>query len=180
LGIYSVNIVGLSNTKHHFDYEIGDAFFSEFGTDPDLVSQGRFHADVTLDKHETFIAAEFVVKGAATLVCDRSLESFEYPIDNSHAIVFKFGDRDEEMSDEIIMIHRDTATLDLGHYLYEIIALAIPMKKLHPKYQADEAEDDGEEDAEGKIVYTSEPSGDDDDGDDDATDPRWDILKKLK
>jgi uncharacterized protein len=184
LGIYSVNIIGLSTTRHHFDYEIGDAFFGQYGSDPDLVSQGHFRADVTLDKHETFIAAEFVLKGAATLVCDRSLESFEYPIESKHSIVFKLGDRDEEMSDEIIMIHRDTATLELGHYLYEMIALAIPMKKLHPKFQDEEAADEEDEDAEGKIVYTSatdsDHAADGPDDEDGATDPRWDILKKLK
>jgi uncharacterized protein len=182
LGIYSVNIIGLSTTRHRFEYEIDEAFFREYGSDPDLVSQGQFRADVTLDKHETFIAAEFVLKGAATLVCDRSLETFDYPIESKHSIVFKLGDRDEEMSDEIIMIHRDTATLELGHYLYEIIALAIPMKKLHPKFQDEEAADEEDEDAEGKIVYTSAANDEnaDDTDEDGATDPRWDILKKLK
>ncbi|MBT1685653.1 YceD family protein [Dawidia soli] len=183
MGIYSVNIIGLSNTKHLFEYEIGDAFFREYGTEQ--VSQGHFHAEVTLDKHETFIAAEFVLKGAANLVCDRSLEPFEFPIESRQSIVFKLGDRDEEMSDEIMMIHRDTATLELGQYLYEFIALAIPMKKLHPKFQQEEATDEDEDEAEGKIVYTSETKSDDDETDNDnndgdAIDPRWDILKKLK
>jgi uncharacterized protein len=178
LGIYSVNIIGLSNKKHPFEYELGDAFFREYGTE-DLVSQGHFRAEVTLDKHETFIGAEFVLKGVATLVCDRSLEPFEYPIESRREIVFKFGDKDEEMSDEIIMIHRDTATLELGHYLYEFIALAVPMKKLHPKFQ-NETWDEEEENAAGKLVYTSETKSDDGTDDDDATDPRWDILKKLK
>jgi uncharacterized protein len=83
------------------------------------------------------------------------------------------------MSDEIIMIHRDTATLELGPYLYEFIALAVPMKKLHPKFQ-NETWDEEEENAAGKLVYTSETKSDDGTDDDDATDPRWDILKKLK
>jgi uncharacterized metal-binding protein YceD (DUF177 family) len=86
----------------------------------------------------------------------------------------------EEMSDEIIMIHRDTATLELGQYMYEFIALAVPMKKLHPKFQETE-EDEDEENPEGKIVYTSsDSSGDDKDDDNNGIDPRWDILKKLK
>ncbi|HEY3402989.1 MAG TPA: DUF177 domain-containing protein [Ohtaekwangia sp.] len=174
MGAYGVNIVGLSNKVHDFEYEIGNAFFREYGTD--LLSEGSFHVNVALNKHETFIEADFTIKGKAVLVCDRSLDTFDFPIESHHGIVFKFGDTDQEMSDEIVMIHRDTATLELGQYIYEFLALAIPMKKLHPRFQ-EEAED---EDEEGKIVYSSETDKDSDKGDDDEIDPRWNILKKLK
>jgi len=178
VGAYGVNIIGLSNKVHHFKYDLGESFFREFGTD--LVSQGSFHVNIALNKHETFIEADFTIQGKADLVCDRSLEPFDFPIDSHHQIVFKFGDVNEEMSDEIVMIHRDTATLELGQYIYEFIALAIPIKKLHPRFQEAENEED-DEDTEGKIVYTSaddKKSGDNDD--EDAIDPRWNILKKLK
>jgi uncharacterized protein len=174
LGAYGVNIVSLSNKVHDFEYEIGNAFFGEYGTD--LLSEGSFHVNVVLHKHETFIEADFKIKGKAILVCDRSLDTFDYPIESRHGIVFKFGDSDQEMSDEIIMIHRDTTTLELGQYIYEFLALAIPMKKLHPRFK-EEADDDDEE---GKIVYSSEKDKDSDKGDDDEIDPRWNILKKLK
>jgi uncharacterized metal-binding protein YceD (DUF177 family) len=176
LGIYSVNIIGLSNKLHQFEYEIGDAFFEQYGTD--LISKGNFHAEVTLDKQETMISAVFTLKGTATLVCDRSLETFGFPMERRHPIVFKLGDKDEELSDEIVMIHRDTATLELGQYLFEFIVLAIPLKKLHPKFR-DEVSEEDDEAANGKIVYTSESKKDNPD-DDDEIDPRWNILKNLK
>ena len=75
------------------------------------------------------------------MTCDRSLEPFDFPIESKNKIVFKYGDEYQEITDEIIIIPRDTATLELGQYIYEFIALAIPLKKLHPKFQ-DEAEDD--------------------------------------
>ena len=177
MGAYGINIVGLSNKEHHFEFEIGDAFFRKYGSD--LLSEGTFHADVILFKHETFLEAEFKIKGIAKLVCDRSLEPFDYPIENVHKVMFKYGDADEEITDEIMIIHRDTATLELGQLMYEFISLAVPLKKLHPKFQ-DEADD---EDSEGKIVYSS--GGDPEDGksndkDDDDIDPRWNILKNLQ
>lgn len=67
------------------------------------------------------------------------------------------------------MIHRGTETLELGQYIYEFIALAIPMKKLHPRFQ-DEPDD------EGSIIYTS----DTDKKEEEEIDPRWEKLKKLK
>jgi uncharacterized protein len=66
--------------------------------------------------------------------------------------------------------------LELGQYLYEFIALAVPMKRLHPKFQQ---EDEGlDEHENGKIVYTSEDPNQE--KKDDEIDPRWNILKKLK
>lgn len=173
VGAYSVNIIGLSNKLHHFDYEIGADFFRQYGTD--LISEGNFKVDVALNKHETFLEADFKIKGTATLTCDRSLETFEYPIWTTQKVLFKYGEVDEEISDEIVMIHRDTATLELGQYMYEFIALAVPIKKLHPRFRE---ENDMEDNAEGKIVYSS--PADDKGNDDEDIDPRWNKLKNLK
>ena len=167
---YSVNIVGLSNKEHQFHYEFGDEFFRKYGAD--LVSEGKFLTDLLLTKHETFIEVVFKIKGTARLTCDRSLEPFDFPIEKDNKIVFKYGDEYQEITDEIVIIPRDTATLELGQYIYEFIALAIPLKKLHPRF-ADEADD-----LEGKIVYSSEKSEEKED--EEEIDPRWNILKKLK
>ena len=171
---YSVNIVGLSNKEHHFEYEFGDEFFRRYGTD--LLSKGKFKVDVLLNKHETFIEVQFKIKGTAGLICDRSLEPFDYPIENDSKIVFKYGEEYQEMTDEIIVIPRDTASLELGQYIYEFISLAVPIKKLHPKFRNDEGEDDV---TEGKIVYSSETTEEKKD-EEEKIDPRWNILKKLK
>ena len=171
IAAYSINIVGLSSKEHHFQYEFGSEFFRKYGTD--IVSEGKFIVDLTLTKHETFIETVFKISGAAHLTCDRSLEPFDFPIESKNKIVFKYGDEYQEITDEIINIPRDTATLELGQYIYEFIALGIPLKKLHPKFQ-----DETGDDSEGKIVYTSEAT--EEKKDDEDTDPRWNILKKLK
>jgi uncharacterized protein len=174
VGAYSVNIIRLSNKVHHFEYEFGDEFFREYGTD--LVASGKFRVDVQLNKHETFIEADFKIKGTATLMCDRSLEPFDFPIWTTKKVLFKYGESDEEISDEIVMIHRDSVTLELGQYIYEFIGLAVPMKKLHPRFVAEESMEG--QNNEGKIVYSSDNNENkDNDGD---IDPRWDKLKKLK
>lgn len=173
MGAFGVNIISLSNKIHQFDYELGEAFFRSFGSD--LITQGNFRADVELNKHETFIEATFKIKGTAVLTCDRSLEAFDFPIWTEKKIMFKYGDRDEEISDEIIMINRETATLEIGQYMYEFVVLAIPLKKLHPRFRAEDLQDD--ESSEGKIVYSSEKPGENEEKE---IDPRWNILKKLK
>lgn len=173
LEAYRVNIVGLSNKAHYFNFELGAEFFRKYGTD--LVSTGDFRVDVVLDKHETFIDAEFKIQGKVELTCDRSLEQFDFPIESTRKMLFKYGEKDEEITDEIMTISRDTVSLELGQFIYEFIALSIPLKKLHPRFQND-ADD---EDSEGKIVYSSsdEPT---ETNNGEEIDPRWNILKKLK
>lgn len=174
LRMFKVNIIGLSNKVHDFHYEFGNEFFAHYGTE--VISEGKFVADVLLDKHETFIEATFKITGMATLTCDRSLDPFERPINTTKKIMFKYGDENQELSDEIIMIHRDSDSLELGQYIYEFIGLEVPMKKLHPRYQH-EAELPDE--ATGKVIYSSGDTNFDSDNGDDI-DPRWEKLKKLK
>lgn len=163
---YRINILGLSHNVHHFQYELGNEFIRKY--DAGLVSEGAFTVDVTLDKRETFLETEFKIVGSVKLVCDRSLDEFDYPIDVKRKIIFKYGDQDMEVSEDVIMIQHRTEFLEVGQYGYEFIALAIPMKKLHPRYQSESEED--------TMIYTSDSSKE---KKDDEIDPRWEMLKKL-
>lgn len=168
MGAFTINIVGLSNKAHTFDFRIGDEFFQQYGTE--ILAGGEFEARVVLDKHETFIDADFRITGKAKLVCDRSLEPFDETMNIHRKVMFKYGDEAAELTDEIIIIARDAQSLELGQLMYEFISLEIPIKKLHPRFRNEEKDDD----AEGKIVYKSES------GEDKGIDPRWEKLKKLK
>jgi uncharacterized metal-binding protein YceD (DUF177 family) len=168
---FTVNIIGLSNKAHHFDFELNDGFFEKYGKE--VVSKGLFDVHVTLEKKETFIDVEFEISGSTQLICDRSLEPFDYPIKEKKTIVFKYGEEAQEISDEIMIITRDQVSLDLGQFVYEFIALSIPIKKVHPSLQAED-EDDGNE---YKMIYSTSV---DEEIETEDTDPRWEKLKKLK
>ncbi len=169
MGAYTVNIIGLSLKTHEFEYKIGSEFFARYGTE--ILHGGDFEIKVVLDKHETFIDADFMITGTAKLVCDRSLEPFDQPVKTHRKVMFKYGEEPAELTDEIIVIARDEHSLELGQLIYEFISLEIPIKRLHPKFR-DEADDEGD----GKIVYKSEP----DEKEEQEIDPRWEKLKKLK
>ena len=163
---FNVNILGLSKSVHPFDFQLEEDFFRKYGQE--VVAKGKFTAQVSLDKRETFIEADFKIKGNANLVCDRSLDEFDYPLSISKKVVFKYGEEPQEISDEIIIITQDQVQLDLGQLMYEFIALHIPMKKLHPRFRDDENKEG--------LVYTSSP----DKESEEKIDPRWEALKKLK
>ncbi|MCS6972935.1 MAG: DUF177 domain-containing protein [Cyclobacteriaceae bacterium] len=161
MDLYRVHIQGLSNTIHHFHYQFGDEFFRHYGTA--LVEKGSFRADIALDKHDTFIEASFRLSGTVSLICDRSLDEFDYPMEINRKIIFKYGDADREIDEEVQMITWGTESLELGQFMYEFIGLEVPLKKLHPRYDDDTGPD-------GIIYSTRDPE----------TDSTWDILKGLK
>ena len=161
---FSVNIIGLSNNVHQFGFELGDEFFKQFGQD--LLDKGIFKAKITLDKRETLIQADFRIEGTARLICDRSLEPFDYPMTLENQIMFKYGQEKKEISEDMVMITHETEKLDMGQYMYEFISLGIPMKKLHPKFQGEESDQDS-------MIYRSDQEEKPD------IDPRWEALKKL-
>jgi uncharacterized protein len=171
VNIFGVHIIGLSLANHDLHFDLDNGFFKQYGNN--LVEEGQLKADVSLTKHETFVECTFKIQGTVKAVCDRSLDPFDLPIEIDQKLVYKYGDEDKEISEEMVMIHRDTATLDLGQPMYEYITLAIPIKKLHPRFQE---EDDTLE--EGRLVYTSSNDSANDTNAS-AVDPRWEALKKL-
>jgi uncharacterized protein len=164
---FSVNILGLSKKEHSFEFQLGETFFAKYGKE--VVSGGDFKTKVILNKRETLIEADFDIQGKAHLICDRSLDPFDHPMKISKKVIFKYGEVAEEISDEIIVIPRDQDVLDVGQLMYEFIVLDIPIKKIHPRFE----QDNEDENEEGKLIYQTEK-------DETAIDPRWEVLKKLK
>ena len=164
---YQVNIAGLSEKNNTFHFEVSDDFFEKYGNT--LLESGDFQVILSLEKHETFLEAHFKISGIAHLICDRSLEPFDYPVEISHPMIFKFGEENREISDEMIEISIHEPFLDVSSFIYEFIALSIPMKKLHPRFLELDSLD-----REDTFIYSSNTKVEEE------VDPRWEALQKIK
>lgn len=171
LRYYDIDIFNLSYKSHDYEFEFDDAFFAEF--EDSLVQKGSGMAKVVLNKSETMINLKIDIEGTVELICDRSLDEFQYPISTSNELILKLGDEWEELSEQIIVIPRDSERINVAQFIYEFIGLAIPMKRLHPRFSDDELSDEPE------MIYSSEPDekNKDEGG---SIDPRWSKLKDLK
>ncbi len=169
---FSVNIIGLNKKVHHFQFELKDYFFERYGKE--VLSNGDFDAQISLDVRETFIEADFKISGHTQLVCDRSLEPFRHELHINRKVIFKYGEEPQEISDEIVIITPDQEKIDVGQYMYEFIALSIPIKKLHPDLVG--KGEDEEDDADVKLVYSTSTNSEEKE----VIDPRWEELRKLK
>lgn len=164
---YKIEIFGLSNSTHEFNFTFSDDFFTLF--ENSLVTKGKGSCDIVLSKTDSMITLHFSISGTIELICDRSLEAFDFPIEVSKELIYKYGDEEKELSEDVFVILKGAQEINIANFLYESVSLEIPMKKLHPKFEDDLDSDE--------MIYQSSA---DDDSDDDKTDPRWEALKKLK
>ncbi|NJO92327.1 MAG: DUF177 domain-containing protein [Chloroflexia bacterium] len=70
----------------------------------------------------------FFIAGTLQLICDRSLEQFDYPFETEGVQILRFSDQAEPITDEMELVPRGIAEINVAHYIYELVALAVPMK----------------------------------------------------
>ncbi len=163
---YDIELSKIDLGLHEFHYQIKDEFFGLF--DNSLIDHGSLKVELILDKKTSIISLLFRIKGTLALICDRSLDGFDYDLETESEIVLKFGEEAGELSDQIEMIPFNTQMINVGKYIYEYISVAIPMKKLHPRYENDSMDD--------IIVFSSKNEQEENSN----IDPRWSELEKLK
>lgn len=164
---FQIDIFSLTHKLHEFEFEITDKLFTQY--EESLLEKGEGVCKVTLQKSETMMALHFDIDAKVELTCDRSLDKFWQPVKLKEDLIIKFGDENYALSDDVLVIRNDTPSINVGEYIYEFISLAIPMKKLHPRYQDEEEQSD--------LIYSSGKDQKDKKGE---IDPRWEALKRLK
>ncbi len=166
---YTIPFYGLKEGVHAYSFEIDDGFF-EFFDNPDIPG-GKLKVLLSLTRKASFLELEFSFKGYLKLICDRCLDTFEYPIDFTEKLFIQFGEEDGEQTDRVVIISREETRLNVAHYIYEFAALNIPVKKVHP-------------DNEQGVTYCNQDmirkleqhQGNSEEN----IDPRWEVLKKLR
>ena len=120
-------------------YQLDDRFFKLF--EGSLLEKGRLDVRVKLDKTPRHIQLFFAIQGQVELSCDRTLVLFDYPIHIEQVVHFKIGDENKELDVDLYMIDRQASTIELAQHIYDFVNLAIPMKRLHPRFSIEEEMD---------------------------------------
>jgi uncharacterized metal-binding protein YceD (DUF177 family) len=182
---YEIDVIRLKDGRHAFKFEVGDKFF-EYYQAKDWLNGANIEVDVNLTKTVSVMEVDFHIHGTVNLTCDRSLEPFDEPLDLHEKVVYKYGPVEEEISEDVFMITKDTPSVNVAQLIYEYILLALPAKKIHPDYRtAEDEEEDGEFESEiesfmDELEEEDEIPSDEEESTEERVDPRWDILKKLK
>ena len=167
-GFFAIPVGGLKVGQHTFDFEINNEFFEQFeGSD---VKAGMLKGKVDADKRSSHMDLIIGIKGTVNLSCDRCLGQTSQPVDCSNRLLVKFGKTHDESDPDIITMPAEEHELDMGHYFYEYICLALPIKRVHPDDKDGNSTCDPDMLGRLKEHMVSDEAG---------TDPRWNELKKL-
>lgn len=172
---YDIDIYGLKIGLHEYQLSFDKSLFEE--VEEGLVETGKGDCKIIIDKKETMMTFSFEINGLVELTCDRSNEQFDHTIDIHESLIVKYGDEYDDSNDDLLVIPNGQQAINVEDLIYQYVTMAVPMKKLHPRFGNEEDEEEGYE-----LVYTSNDFEEDGESTEDnkETDPRWEMLKKLK
>ena len=171
-----------------YEYKLDNEFFVNI--DAPEVQRGKVDVNLSVKRTPTVFELKFHLSGVIYIPCDRCLDDMEHEINTDEELFVKLGAEYNEESDVMLTIPEDEGELNIAWFLYEFIALTIPLKHVHPYGKCNKemsarlykmsARSVGDEDDVDDIPPFIDEETDIEVSDEQETDPRWDALKKLK
>lgn len=153
---YVIACKGLKSGTHDFELEVGSDLFELEQSDD--IKGGEFVVKVKMRKSGSFAELDVVLDGIAVVECDRCLEECRLPVRSESSLTVRFADGEPDYDGEVMQVPAAEAEIDLAHYIYESIVLALPYRRVHPE---------GECNSEMLARIAGVDEGDDESADDD-------------
>ena len=172
LKAFDIQFVGLKLGKHVYEYEIDYKFFEHF--EYDEFNDVNVKIDLNLVKKSTFLELNFQASGTINVNCDLTNERYDESVNTDFDLVVSFGDEYNDDNEAILILPHAEYEINVAHYIYELIVLSLPQKRVHPGVEAGTLGSDilkQLEDLSPKSLENKPPKED--------IDPRWETLKKL-
>lgn len=180
---FKVELKNMTDSSSEYKFTLENDFFDMI--DAPEVRKGRLQVVLIVKKNVSYYSLKFHTVGAIYIPCNRCLDDMELPIDSKDELKVKLGTTFSEEGD-IVIVPEEDGYINVAWFIYEFIALNIPIKHVHASGQCNKgmmktlkkhlrtSSDDVEEDDD-FIDFDL-----DDEDEDKDTDPRWDGLKQIK
>ena len=169
---FDIQFVGLKLGTHQYEYTIEQTFFELF--EYDEYNSVSVKVRLELEKKTTLLELKLLAKGVVNVNCDLTNEPYDQSITSEFGMVVKFGPEYNEDNEEILIIPHGAYEINVAQYIYELIVLAVPQKRIHPGVK------DGSLDSDIlKMLENFSPKSVKKTNSNKDIDPRWDSLKKL-
>ncbi len=169
LELLKIDLKGMKEGITTLGFSLDDTFFDAL--DEVDIKRGRLDVSVTVHRTQNYFELDFHTEGLVHVPCDICLDDMEQPIDSDNRLVVKFGEEYSE-NDDLITVDENDGVLDASWFVYEFIALNIPIKHVHAPGKCNPAMIE-------KLKELSATRSSDADGDV-VVDSRWSELEKLK
>lgn len=163
-----IDLKGMEQGLTTLDYRLGDAWFQNL--DGAEIKQGDVRVATKVHRTENYFELDFHIEGKVIVPCDICLDDMEQPICCDNRLVAKFGEEYSE-DDDLITVAENDGVLDPAWFIYEFIALNIPIKHVHAPGKCNSAMIKALE--EHSATRSSDENVE-------TIDPRWSGLEKLK
>ena len=161
---------GLKIGKHEFKYTINNTFFESFGYEE--FNASAINLKAILNKMNTMMELDIKASGSVNVNCDLTSEPYQQEINSDLQLVIKFGEAYNDEDDEILILPHGEYQVNISQYVYEMLVLAVPQKRVHPGVLDGTLKSDALDKLEELQPKETRENKE-------QTDPRWDGLKKL-
>ena len=170
---FLIPFIGLKLGKHQFEFQINKTFFDKF--DYHEYEDCDVKVNISLDKKSTMLELAFKHNGTVYVPCDLTNEMFNLPIKSKIKLVVNFGEEFNNDNEELLILPHGEHQIDVSQYIYEMIVLSVPLKRIHPGIK------DGTLQTEvlDKLTQLSIKEQKKENKKEENIDPRWDKLKQL-
>lgn len=148
---------------------LDDAFFAS--VDAPEVKHGKVDAALSIRKTENYFEIASHLKGKVMIPCTRCLDDMEQEVEADNVLTVKFGEEYLE-DDDLVIVPEDEGILDISWFLYEYVALSIPIQHVHETGKCNVAMI--------KVLEEHSATRSSDGDETGEIDPRWKELLKLK
>ena len=183
---YKIDLKGMQADSCSYEFLLDNLYFANI--DGPEVQKGKVNVTLKVKKTSKAFEFDFQTDGIVLVPCDRCLDEMELPVTSTDKLFVKFGSTYSEESDNMVVIPEEEGEINVAWFMYEFIALSIPMKHIHApgkcnksmmgklnkhKVNSDDEQEDNAFEAEVETEIEVEVE------EQQATDPRWDELKKI-
>ena len=170
---YLIPFVGLKLGKHHFEYQIDNTFFDLF--DYDEFQNSNIKVNVVLEKKSNMLEISFKHEGIVNVPCDVTGEDFDLPIKSKMKLIVRFGEEFNNDNEELLILPFGEFEVDIAQYIYEMIVLSVPLRRVHPGVKDGTLESEELKKLNELAVKETKKENKQEEN----IDPRWDKLKQL-
>ena len=167
---FKIDLMALTADETPLEYQLDDQFFAAL--DDAQVKSGSLHVSGSIRKASGLYELRLHTTGTVQVPCDRCLDMMDQPIEADLMTTVKLGTDTQDTDDDIIWVNERDGLLDTAWPIYESIALAVPIQHVHQPGDCNVLMSE-------KLQELSAARSSDADAQD-AVDPRWQALAKLK
>jgi len=174
---FLIPFVGLKLGKHHFEYQLSNAFFEIF--DYDEFQNSDIKVNVVLEKKSTMLELAFKHKGTVNVPCDLTSEDFDLPIKGKMKLIVRFGEEYNNDNEELLVLPFGEFEIDVAQFIYEMIVLSVPLRRVHPGVKDGSLKTEALDKLKELTLKESKEEEKNKENKEENIDPRWDKLKQL-